>query len=260
MRRIFGQSGGGEAGERTSTPSSGPRGGAGSAAAAETMEARLGRVFDSLRGAGSSGSSDPSDSEEASPLGPERLGALIESLGVNPETDVEALVVLYKCGARSMYELTREEFVRGMMAMGASSVPELKERLPRVAREVLSTSAEFRPFYQFVFLCAREGQARIVPKELAVGLWPIVLKTGDAEPSRARHVDQFCAWLARTPSVKQITRDQWNSFLEFNARVNSDFSNFAAEQSWAPVLFEEFVATVTAGGVPDKGSGGTRGT
>jgi len=198
------------------------------------------------RGGGGGGAAGPDDDDENPRLGAEGLGSFIESLGVNPETDVEALVVLYKCGARSMYDLTRDEFVRGMMAVGASSVAELKAKLPRVAKEVLSTAAEFRPFYQFVFLCAREGQARIIPKELAVGLWPIVLKTGDSDATRARHVDKFCEWLTKTPHVRQITRDQWNSFLDLNARVSADFSNFAAESSWAPVLFEDFVAAVTA--------------
>ena len=155
--------------------------------------------------------------------------------------DVEALVVLYKCKAKSMYDLTRDEFVHGMMDVGVGSVEDLKAMLPDVAEDVLADASEFKAFYKYVFQSARDGQARVIPKELAMGLWPIVLRTGHADEERAKHVDDFCAWLASNAAVKQINADQWNSFLEFNLRVKRDLSNFAQEQSWCPVLFEDYV-------------------
>lgn len=230
-----GGSGNGNAAATTASSSSSPN-----ASQAESVQSRIGRVFDALRAEAWEGE-DAASAPTADRFGPQGVGHFIERLGLDPETDVEALVVLFKCKAKSMYDLTRDEFVHGLMEVGVASVEDLKAMLPEVAEEVLGDAAEFKAFYKYVFQSARDGQARVIPKELAIGLWPIVLRTGHSEEERSKHVDPFCAWLAANAQVKQINADQWNSFLEFNLRVKADLSNFAEEQSWCPVLFEDYV-------------------
>jgi hypothetical protein len=180
-------------------------------------------------------------------LEPESVGKFIEACGItDPETDITALIIMYKCKAQSMYSLTRLEFRNIFLDLETTTTNGLKYRLPDIVQELVddSTADEFRPFYKWVFAAAREGQQKIISKDLAIGLWTVVLTRGDRK--RSIFLDSFIKWLKSQEKVTQITADQWGSFLDFNMRMKPDFSNLDNEAGWLPTLLEQFAISAKA--------------
>lgn len=107
---------------------------------------------------------------------------------------------------------------------------------------VLNSLTIFAEFYKFVFQFSREGTHKTIgafeimlffllphhsvlycplsERDAVMALLPIVLDT-----ARAPHLPDFLEFLAQC-SHQRITLDQWDSFLQFQAAVKTDLSNF----------------------------------
>jgi len=116
-------------------------------------------------------------------------------------------------------------------------LPSLKAALPRLTEAVLNDSSEFKRFYRGIYQKAKAPGSKVIAKDLALGLLPVLMKT---DPQRARHVDAFCEFLASRDDVKFISQDLWNGFLNFQV-VDADMSNFDSNGAW-PLLLDDFVA------------------
>lgn len=108
------------------------------------------------------GLADPDEEEPA--ITAAGLVSICESVGIDPSTDAEILLIAYKFGAETGMRWSKDEFVGGMAKLGCESLDQLKAKLPRLRSEIMSDmrSAEFRDFYKFVFLVTREGKQKTI--------------------------------------------------------------------------------------------------
>jgi DCN1-like protein 1/2 len=114
----------------------------------------------------------------------------------------------------------------------------LKQRIPELTDRIVEDDDEFKRFYRAVYQKAKASpQAKVIAKEMAVGLWPILMATAD---TRKRHVDAFCEFVNSRTDVKFISLDLWLGFLNFSLQIDASMTNFDANGAW-PVLLDEFV-------------------
>ena len=186
-------------------------------------EKKLNALFDSF--------ADPEDPES---MDLEGIGRICEEMGVDPNTDVLALVVPWKLGAvKRPGCLAREEFVAGMKKLKKDTVNGLKGLLPSFDTGFLERD-EFRDFYKFAFRFSLEGTKRTLEKELVMDLLPIVV-----DANRAPHLPHFLLFLEACEH-KVITLDQWQSFLQFSQTTALDCKDFDEDGAW-PILLDEYV-------------------
>jgi len=203
-------------------------------------------------------------SEAAETLGTTGVLALFEKeLGVDPETDIEALVVLDAFSTASLMDVTRDEFVRGMRRLQIKDLASLKQALPRLTDQSVHSASEFKRFYVATYHRAKAPGSKVVAKELCVGLWPILLNT---DAKRARHVDAFVAYVNKREDLGFISADLWvrrrdpirrwadtrslaafeqTSFLAFSLAIEPDLSNFDSAGAW-PLVLDDFVMQAKA--------------
>jgi hypothetical protein len=124
----------------------------------EETQQRLERMFANLAG-----------TPDAEVLGPDGVIRLMEAeLEVNPETDVEALVILDLFDTQSLLDISRQEFTAGMRKLQVREFAALKQMLPQLTEDILTNPPEFKRFFRGVFQRARSGSTKVIPKELAM--------------------------------------------------------------------------------------------
>jgi len=162
----------------------------------EDDASRLNRVFSSLAG-----------SDAAETLGTTGVLALFEKeLGVDPETDIEALVILDVFATESLMDVTRDEFVHGMRQLQIKDLASLKQALPRLTEQRVHSASEFKRFYAATYHRAKAPRSKVVAKEICVGLWPILLNT---DAKRSRHADAFVKYVNSRDDIRFISADLW---------------------------------------------------
>ncbi|KAG5182380.1 Cullin binding-domain-containing protein [Tribonema minus] len=158
-------------------------------------------------------------------------------MGIDPESDVSILVLCYKLKAQKPGQISQEEFVKGMTELRVDSVERLKQVLPSLDPGFMG-QYEFRDFYRFVFTFSREGTKKTVEKDIVCALLPLVLPDSTRGQGAT---SQFVEFLEATDSVKIVTQDQWNSFLEYAKSVGTDIDRYDTDSSW-PLLLDDFVS------------------
>lgn len=84
------------------------------------------------------------DSEDSEIISMDGIGRLCEQLGIDPESDVRLLVLLWRLGANSKPGcITREEFMQGMRKIGKEDIKGIISLLPVLDPGFLER-AEFR--------------------------------------------------------------------------------------------------------------------
>lgn len=165
---------------------------------------------------------------------------LCEDLGIDGASDVRFIVLLWKLGASRKnadkpMAITDAAFRDRMLALNASSLEELRALLPSLDPGFLE-SDEFYEFYTFAFDLNREVPRKTLLREVAVDLLPIVI-----DKTRAPHLDPFLAFLREHPTLKDLTLDQWKTFVKFNQQVSLDSEGYNAEDGAWPLLFDDYV-------------------
>uniref|UniRef100_A0A7S0IWR0 Defective in cullin neddylation protein n=1 Tax=Calcidiscus leptoporus TaxID=127549 RepID=A0A7S0IWR0_9EUKA len=170
---------------------------------------------------------------DAEHIGVPGIEKLCAELDVDP-TDVVMLMIAWKMKAATMCVFTREEWVRGMTAMGVDSVDKLKEHFSALHEQLKSTPA-FKDFYCFCFAFAKEPGfgVRSLPIEVADALWRLTLA------GRFKHLDRWLEFL-QEKKERAITKDVWEMLLTFATQINDEFSNFDEDGAW-PVVIDDFV-------------------
>lgn len=165
----------------------------------------------------------------------EGIEKLCQDLEVRPE-EFKVLVLAWKFGAETMCKFTRQEFVGGCKMLKASSVKSIQAKFPEMLQEV-GDPEKFKDLYRFTFkfgLDSEIGQ-RILPADMAVGLWKLVFSEREP-PLLGRWLD----FLEKHPNVRGVPKDTWNMFLNFLEAVGDDLSTYDDTEAW-PSLFDDFV-------------------
>jgi hypothetical protein len=195
-----------------------------------------------------------------------------EKLGIEAESDLRILVLLWKIGATAKPGcLLKTEWMKaattGVISVQPGSWKTLAEtHLPTLDIGFL-TGSEFKDFYEFCFLFNRQGTHRTLDRELTVALLRLVLKDRVA----ADRLQSFCEFLESTGTAAaaavvdntsaatveisstvelikkqplspydRITLDQWTSFWAFCVECE-DLQAYDESTSAWPVLIDEYV-------------------
>lgn len=181
---------------------------------------------------------DPEDPENIAV--DESFGNLCDDLGIDGGSDVRAIVLLWRLGATRKNPdkpmlISKDTFRDRMSILGASSLPTLKATLNGLDLGFLENDA-FYEFYSFAFDLNRDVPRKTLLRETVLDLLPIVMP-----PERAPHLKYFIAFLEQQSALKDITLDQWKTFLTFNQQVAVDCSGYSADDGAWPLLFDDYV-------------------
>lgn len=156
--------------------------------------------------------------------------ALCKDLELDP-SDLKILVLAWKCRAENMGTFSKDEFFRGMQALGADTIAKVSTALPKAAKE-LESKAAFEDFYLFTFEFGKEPAAKTLPKEMATELWKLTLG------GRWKLLEKWNEFILS--GKHSISRDTWSLLLEFSNTVADDLSNYDPNEAW-PVTIDDFV-------------------
>ena len=96
----------------------------------------------------------PEGHSEMDAIDAEAVMQFCADIGVDAETDVIVLAIAWKMDAAVMGSFTRQEFQKGMTALGAETAAALKDRLPALRAEIADPWS-FKKLYSFCFKFAR---------------------------------------------------------------------------------------------------------
>eukprot|EP00904_Undaria_pinnatifida_P001651 jgi/Undpi1/11487/HiC_scaffold_30.g13784.m1 len=173
------------------------------------------------------------ESEEDSMLD-DGIQTFYTELGVDTQ-DLVVLLISWKMEAAEMCVYTREEWRRGMSALGVSTTRQLRHKLDELREEVADQrSPAFQQFYMFCFDYAKERAKKSIELDVCLSVWDLVL-VGSEFPL----VKEFSDFL-RGAKVPVVTKDMWAQTLVFFCSVDADLSNFEVGDAW-PVVVDDFV-------------------
>ena len=167
-------------------------------------------------------------------------GQLFEDLGIDGGSDAKAIVLLWRLGAKRKnadkpMTITAEVFAQRMLQLNATSLPSLKAILPSFDPGFLEND-EYVDFLSFAFDLNRDVPRKTLMRDTVLDLLPIVLTK-----ERAPHLDLFMQFLRENEAVKDITLDQWKTFMRFNQQVPLDCKGYNADDGAWPLLFDDYV-------------------
>jgi len=186
---------------------------------------RLEYLFDQYADASSVENNDECISAEG-------IDRLCKDVDVNPE-NIVVLIFSWNLNAKKMGYFTKQEFISGMEKMGIDTITKLKTKLKSMEKQNLPEK-QFKEFYKYCFIFAKEEEQRSLDIELASALLTIVLK----EKYECKHIEDFCQFILQ--ACKAINLDQWMNFYLFSTTIKIDLSNYSPQDAW-PILFDEFV-------------------
>jgi len=180
--------------------------------------------------------SELADEEDPTVIEMDGIAKLCENIGLDPESDIRILVLLWKLGSKEKpAQITKDEFMSGCYELQVDSVEKFKMLLPSLDTGFLDQD-EFKSFYKFCFQFNRQGTHRTIDKDMVVALWTMVLE-GRIPDERLK---TFCSFAESQKSYSRITLDQWTSFLDFCYECE-DLSTYDESLSAWPVLIDEYV-------------------
>ncbi|EJT97191.1 defective in Cullin neddylation protein 1 [Dacryopinax primogenitus] len=198
---------------------------------------KLGQVFDKYK--------DASDR-----IGIDGTIKLCEDLDVSPE-DVVLLAIAHECKCPGVGEFTRDGWIGGLQSLGCESVDALKRLLPSLRQRLLSDPVYFKAVYFSTFGFAKPPDSRVLPLDSALAyqalLVPPALQLGQKGALASERPPGFgmreWAWWEEflgKSSVKAMTKDVWNNFIDFVRQIDSEFKMHDLEAAW-PSVIDEFV-------------------
>ncbi|KAJ4866271.1 hypothetical protein Rs2_52114 [Raphanus sativus] len=168
-------------------------------------------------------------------IGPEGIEELCSDLDVS-HTDIRILMLAWKMKAEKQGYFTQEEWTRGLVALRADTLDNLKKALPELEKEVRSPS-NFADFYAYAFTYSlTEEKQGIVDIETICQLLDMVMRS-----TFRPQVDYFVEFLKIQDDYKVINMDQWMSFYRFcNELSFPEMTEYNPELAW-PLLLNNFV-------------------
>lgn len=160
-------------------------------------------------------------------------------IGVDdPENDPIVLVLALKTQAKEMLQYTRQEFVRGMLAMQCKSMDQLRNALPMLRHEYEHNEHVFWEVYAYSFQYGLVPGQKVLTKDTALALWRILITE-----RRFALMPQFLDFFQRT-TKHGVNKDLWQQLSAlvhmYNRNPQQFFQEFAKISSW-PLVFDEFI-------------------
>lgn len=176
------------------------------------------------------------DDEKQDAITIEGTEKLCSDLHIDP-ADPLVLAFAWRLKAEKMCFFTRQQF-RVLAEYDVKTITDARNLLPTLMKQAM---ANFKSYYGFAFSFAldKEKGERVLPLEVAMGMWQLVF-ANDKHPSK--HLPSFFEFLQQS-SVRGITRDTWDLYLTFTEQVDSSCSNYSDEEAW-PSLLDEYVEYV----------------
>lgn len=169
----------------------------------------------------------------ADEMGPEGITTFCQDLGLDP-SDRRVLLLAWKMAAKRQGYFSRDEFQRGLSALKATTVAQVKRALPALEDEVDADPDIFSDFCIFAFkFCLTEPGQKLIDIDTAVAMLQIVMPNEPLQPL-------FCDFLQQQTEYKVVNFDQWTSWLRFAQDTKPDLSNYDEAQAW-PLLLDNFV-------------------
>eukprot|EP00928_Gymnodinium_smaydae_P056216 TRINITY_DN39632_c0_g1_i1.p1 TRINITY_DN39632_c0_g1~~TRINITY_DN39632_c0_g1_i1.p1 ORF type:complete len:290 (-),score=46.57 TRINITY_DN39632_c0_g1_i1:192-947(-) len=162
------------------------------------------------------------------------IQAFCDDLGVSA-LDPVTLVIAYHCKADQMGIFTRQEFSRGMQALGCDELIKLRSKLPEL-QAALKDKTACKEIYSFTFQFALDQGQRCLPAEMCIEFWKLLL---------VGHFALLEQWIVfvETRVKNAISKDTWMMLYDLATAVKPDLSDYDENGAW-PVLLDEFVEYV----------------
>lgn len=164
------------------------------------------------------------------------------------------LQICYHMGCKDQGTITKEEWRKGMAKLGASTVSELKARIPSLRADI-KRDAAFKPFFEWVYGFSAEPDQKTPSLEIVQALTPILLKDRGWPL-----LDLWMEFLSK--QRRTVPKDTWKMLVTFMTSIKADCSNYDEDEtsSW-PVMLDEFVDFVrkSKGSAAASGGGGAAG-
>lgn len=94
---------------------------------------------------------DLSDHDDPSIIGLEGVALLCEKVGIDCESDIRSLVLLWKLGSKEKPgQITREEFLSGCSELQVNSYANLKKLIPSLDTGFMDRE-DFKEFYKVIY-------------------------------------------------------------------------------------------------------------
>ena len=175
------------------------------------------------------------DKDEPGKMNGDKIEAFARELGLDPFADPTILYVLWHMEPKKGGQVSKDEFVQGMVKMDCESLAQLKAKLDSL-RGKLRGDGAFASFWGWVYGFNCEDGQRSISIDLVRGLTQMLLSK-----ERWPLVGEWCDFLAQIGPKGAVTKDTWVLVLDFARRVRPDLSNYDAEQDAWPVIFDEFI-------------------
>jgi len=173
---------------------------------------------------------DPSETDKITTEG---VIKLFEDLEVDT-TNETALILSWIWNAKTQGEFTKEEFIEGMKNMKCDSIEKLKSRMKSLDNEIRDKES-YQKYYKFVYNFAKaDPQQKVLEVQTAIAYWRLILGK-----KRFHFLDTWTTFVEEHHK-KSISKDQWNSLLDFANTVKDDLENFDENGAW-PAIFDDFV-------------------
>ena len=163
--------------------------------------------------------------------GMERMGT---TLGIDVYTDMFITFFFYKCGCKSLEEVSEDEYVRGLTAFNCNALKDVKNKIENT-REILLNieSAEFRRFYTFLYAFNFIKKSKTIHIDVVEVYFNNLF---ECFPITRRLVH----YLKNVVKVQGLTKDQWECSLDFFINHGSSFPKKYNVDEYYPVLFDDF--------------------
>jgi len=199
--------------------------------------ANLGRMFNQYKAVGVSLSESGETGDAVKGQGLLEYG---QALGVTEDTDPGLLIVLWKLGSRTQWEVSRDEFVDGWTVYAAANINAHKNKLTEWRAE-LDQVEPFRRFYFWLFDYLKEEQKTILLIDEVTTIWGM-LKMETKWPAF------WTKWMEYVVAakVRSISKDTWRQFYDFIRSHPTTLDDYDDMSSW-PVVIDEFVIWTKTG-------------
>ena len=174
---------------------------------------------------------------------------MCEELGVDPFEDPTVLLIAFYMQAKSLDNVSEEDFLRGFQTMGVSTVKQLKSKLNALRGELDTNEGLFAQFFAYAYRVNCPEGMRVITGDVGIGLLRMLLVP------RWDLGEQFVQFLEETKPAT-ITRDTWNQLIPFSKAHPSSVEGFDEGAAW-PVAVDDFVDWMRANAGRGGGGGAT---
>ena len=185
-------------------------------------------MFDKYRDASSTEGGDDFDL-----ISKQGMQLIAEDMSLKEDTTMILLLLTWKIGSAQSWHISRSEWLYGLTSLKVTSHSKLRSYLTGLSEEVLPDDELFEDFYYFTYDFLREDPSRLLPVNVAIDNWNLLLKT------RFKHLRRWNEFISSTVNPDDgISRDIWRQLFEFAS--GDDIQNHDPEGNF-PVLIDDFV-------------------